>query len=268
MSMITNQRALICSVFLGLASLAVAQEDGTFFQGGDANEVAVDVEYGMKRPVLDTAGWIVGIPRKIMLWDHRVDNHDVTDETVDAVADYIGSQQIDDVKVRVNQYDPLGEWRRLVSNKRIGPGWRYTLGTLHQIRYTFLPGRLFGRDEYNPYTNTVSIYSDVPAIGMVESAYAKDVQQRELPGTYAAVQSLPVASLWHETRATDDVVRYVSVYGTPEEIAKTRKLLYARYGAEVGGELGDIVSGAGNLEWIGAGAGHLTAYQRNLKLRR
>ena len=192
----------------------------------------------------------------------------MTDETVDTVANYLGSQQLEQVKVRVNQYDPLGEWRRLVSNKRIAPGWRYTLGALHQIRYTFLPGRLFGRDEYNPYTNTVSIYSDVPAMGLVESAYAKDLHQRERPGTYAAVQSLPFASLWHETKATDEIVRYVSLYGTPEEIAKTRQLLYARYGAEIGGELSNVLPvPTDNLQWIGAGAGHVTAYGKNRKLR-
>ena len=226
----------------------------------------IDVEYGAKRPILDTAGWIFGVPRKLMMWDSRVDNHDVTADTVDEVASYIATRGLDGVKVRVNQWDPIGEWRRLVGNKRIAPGWRYTLGTLHQIRYVFVPGRLFGRDTYNPYTNTVSLYSDVPAMGLVESAYATDVQTRKRPGTYAAVQSLPLASLWHETIATDEVIRYVSLYGTPDEIAETRKILYARYGAEVGGEISSVVP-AQHLDWLGAGAGHLSAMRRNRALK-
>ena len=224
---------------------------------------SIDVEYGSSRPILDAAGWVVGIPRKIMLLNSRVDNHRVSDETVASVADYLARRDVGGVKVRVNQWDPIGEWQRLVDNKNVGAGWKYTVGTLHHIRYLVAPGRLFGGEYYNPFTDTVNIFSDVPELGLVESAYAHDVRSKTHPGTYATVQSLPLVSLWHETKATDDVLRYVALYGTPEEVRRARRLLYSRYGSAVGGELGSVVPAGDALKWVGAGAGHLTALERN-----
>ncbi len=40
------------------------------------------VELGRRMPVLDTIGWVIGIPSKIILWDRRVDNHAVSTETM------------------------------------------------------------------------------------------------------------------------------------------------------------------------------------------
>ena len=49
-------------------------------------------------------------------------------------------------------------WRRLVANKSVGWGWRYTLGTTLWLGETVFPGRLIGGDHYNPFTNTVNRY--------------------------------------------------------------------------------------------------------------
>ena len=252
--------AVFYLALLAFVPTCVGEEPAWYYAAPDVN---LDVEYGSRRPVLDVAGWVVGIPRKLLMLDSRVDNHRVSGETVDKVTDYMARKDLESVKLRVNQWDPIGEWQRLVSNDRVAPGWKYTFGTLHHLRYTFMPGRLFGRDEYNPFTNTVSIYSDVPTLGMVESAYAHDVRQRNNRGAYASLQSLPLVAMWHETLATDDVLRYTALYGTPEEIAKARRILYSRYGSELGGEIGGVVSGADALKVIGAGVGHLSALRRN-----
>ena len=85
-----------------------------------------------------------------------------------------------------------------------------------------------------------------------------------MPGTYATIQTLPVIAMWHETLATNEVIHYIALRGTPEEQAETRRLLYARYGMELGGQLGGI-SGANGLQIgsiydvIGAAAGHAVA---------
>src|SRR5438445_8892434 len=87
------------------------------------------IERGQSRPVLDGVGWVFGIPSKIVLWDRRVDNHSVSLETEAAIAEYLAINDLTSVKVRLNQYAPGDEWRRLVANSAVGPGWRYTLGT-------------------------------------------------------------------------------------------------------------------------------------------
>ncbi len=243
-----------------------AQDD--FYSGGYQGSVEppeflsgrVDVEVGRRAPIIDGIGWVFGVPRKLLLWDRRADNHNVSHGTVSEVVDYIEASGLSDVKVRVNQYDPGGEWKRLVENKRVGAGWRYTVGTLSTLGYTFLPGRLFGRDHYNPYTNTLSIFSDVPTLALAEAAYAKDVHRRPYPGTYATVQQLPLAAMWHETLATGEVLHYVSINGSIDDQDKVRRLLYARYGMELGGVLSDVLPDGSNLYPIaGAAGGHVVA---------
>ncbi len=221
---------------------------------------SVQVEYGRQRPVVDTAGWVLGIPSKVLLWDRRASNHLVSEQTVTEVTNYLEHSQLSDTLVRVNQYAPISEWQRLVNNRNISPGWKYTVGSLKWLKYTVVPGRLFGKDDYNPYTNSLSLYSDMPTLGLAEAAYAKDVETRELPGTYAAVQELPVVALWHETLATNEVINYVSIHGSSEQTNKIRHDLYARYGIEIGGAANAILPDGGGLyQIVGAVSGHTVA---------
>lgn len=220
----------------------------------------VDIEVGRDAPVIDGIGWAFGIPRKLLLWDRRADNHDISPQTVDEIACYVDSRGLHDMKVRVNQYDPGGEWQRLVQNKRVGAGWRYTIGTLTTLRYTLFPGRLFGRDHYNPYTDTLSVFSDAPALALAEAAYANDVHQRDFPGTYATVQALPLVAMWHETLATGEVLHYVSVNGSADDQRKVRRLMYARYGMELGGVVSAALPDGSSLyPVVGAIGGHAVA---------
>ncbi|MBL8813459.1 MAG: hypothetical protein JNM43_25050 [Planctomycetaceae bacterium] len=197
-----------------------------------------------------------------------MDNHQVSEETVQQVGDYLASRGLSDVRIRVNQYDPSGEWRRLRSNSEISPGWKYTVGLLKFAEYSLLPGRLFGGDEYNPFTNSLSLYSDSAALGLVESAYALDIHHRELPGTYAASQELPWIGLWHEVLATQEAMDYATHVGTSDPLYRDRHTLYARYGMIMGDALfgfgpanGISVGGVAGI--AGAVGGHAAAAIQN-----
>jgi hypothetical protein len=200
------------------------------------------LERGADYPFLDGLGWVLGIPDKIVLWDRRVSNHHISADTEEAIAQYLAENNLYAVKVRLNQYHPWDEWRRLVANKRVGWGWRYSLGTLSCLGYTVFPGRIFGGDNYNPFTNTVSIYSDVPALVLHEGGHAKDFSRRRFPGTYAAVYVLiPGAPLWHEAVATNDALSYLHEHGTAEQQREGFRLLYPAYGTYIGGTVSDLV---------------------------
>jgi len=220
-------------------------------------------ERGKPNKVVDGIGWVVGIPSKLLLWDKRASNHHVTQHTEFALANYLAVNQLDDVKVRVNQYDPFGEWNRLTENGDVAPGWRYTVGTLHTLGYTLFPGRIFGEDSYNPYTKTVHLYSDIPALALEQAAYAKDVRDRKYPGTYAAAQDLPIVGLWHESLSKDETLAYLATYGTPNEQREAQRILYPQMGVEVGGE---ITGGLPYLyplpELAGATVGHIVGRVR------
>lgn len=227
---------------------------------------SVQIVQGNPNQLIDGLGWIVGIPRKVILWNRRVDNHSVQPETMAEVAMFAEINQLDGVCVRVNQYAPVEEWNRLMDNDRVSPGWRYTMGTLSLVGYTLLPGRIFGGDHYNPYTNSVSVHSDVPALAMEAAAYAKDVQSREFPGTYAAVNQLPIVSIWHETINTQDTLAYLEAYGSYKEQKDGLAILYPNYGASVGGAFGSIVGATPLFEAGGALVGHFSGRHKASKV--
>lgn len=182
------------------------------------------------------------------------------------IAEYLWANDLPDVMVRVNQYAPLDEWKRLSANRRIAAGWRYTVGTFDLLLYTLMPGRLFGNDWYNPFTNTINLYSDVPSIALHEAAYAKDVHHRRYPGTYVTVQHIPVVGMWYRTNATADILQYLKQHGgSVAEIQEADEILYPMYAGAAGGQIGQFipipfVGEALNL--AGAGVGHIVGRYR------
>ncbi len=225
----------------------------------------VRIEHGHPNRVIDGLGWVIGIPNKLALWDRRADNHDISPETEDKLVQYMLENDLNDVLVRVNQYDPGGEWRRLARNKRIGAGWRYTIGTLNTLEYTLLPGRIMGTDWYNPFTNTIHLYSDIPALALAEAAYAKDVRHRDRPGGYAAVNELPIAGMWHKTVTTQEILDYTQTRGIEADQEEAYRILYPDYGANWGGQVASFVPYGhvfGRL--AGAAVGHTANGVRSL----
>lgn len=216
------------------------------------------VERGSPRPVIDGIGWFCGIPAKIILWDRRAEDHHVSPETEDALRRYLAANGLDHVKVRINQYAPLDDWRRLPKNTTVGWPYRYTIGALSLVGETLLPGRLFGGDHYNPATATIHLYSDLPSVALHEGAHAKDFARRRHPGTYALVYAIPFGNLWPEAIATGDAIAYAQHHGDAELEKETYRILYPAYGSYLGGGPADFVAAPIALPiWLGTVvAGH------------
>lgn len=218
----------------------------------------IEVEHGERRPVLDGVGWVIGVPSKLVMLDRRVDNHEVSPVTVEETYDYLREHEVDGVLVRVNQYDPWGEWRRLAENDRVGLGWRATVGTLYTLGYSVLPGRVFGGDWYNPFTDTVHLYSDVPALALEQAAQARELRTRSHPGLFSATRLLPLVGLVHEARAKEEVFEHVDQTGDPEAQAEARRVLHPQLGREIGGHAALFVpQGDALLSLGGAAVGHV-----------
>jgi hypothetical protein len=258
-----------CLLIMGCASPRVAT------RGFDNNPIEidgtvpqmVDVEHGAPRPLIDGIGWVVGIPSKIVLLDSRADNHHVSEETESELTDYMVRNQLYDSKVRINQYAPADEWRRLRRNESIGAGWRYTFGALHTLGYTVFPGRVFGRDSYNPYTDSVHIYSDIPSLAIEQAATAKIVRQHEQPGLYTAAQHVPFFGLEREYQAKQDVHSYYAFYGTENQQREASEILTPQFGSEVGDEIDSVLVVTEALpifRLAGAGVGHIVGRTKKL----
>jgi len=212
------------------------------------------IERGRPQAFVDGFGWIWGIPSKIILFNHRVENHRIGPETEGAIAAYLKDNELSTVKVRLNQYHPGDDWQRLRQNKSVGAGWRYTLGTLSVLGETIFPGRLFGGDHYNPFTNTIHVYSDVPAIAIHEGGHSKDFARRKWKGTYAAAYLVPGVPLYHEAIATGDALGYIELNGDPSDLQKAYNVLYPAYGTYIGSAFGDL---SPVMYPVGVIAGHI-----------
>lgn len=120
-----------------------------------------------------------------------------------------------------------------------------------------LPGRLIGGDHYNPFTGTIYLYSDVPAIALQKGAHAKDVARRDYKGTYAFFAALPVTRLWPEAVATRDAIAYAEQHKAPDLERESYRILFPAYGTYVGGSLGRFAPPLALPIYAGAGvAGH------------
>jgi len=219
-------------------------------------------EHGQPRKVVDGVGWVFGIPKKVILWDRRAINHHVSPETEQRLAQYLDANGLTSTKVRINEYDPIGEWQRLGANKQVGAGWRYTVGVFGTVIYTVLPGRVFGVDRYNPYTDSVYIYSDIPCLAQEQASRAKLVHARPHPGTYATLTALPVVRLWPEKKSKNDVLDYTLAYGTAAEQQEATRVFYSEFGAELGGQASLFLGSNVPITLAGAGIGHVAAWYK------
>jgi hypothetical protein len=180
-------------------------------------------------------GWI---PSKLLLWSWRVDKHWISQDVTDDIGEYLQTNNLNDTKARINQYAPIREFRRLKRNYRVGPGYRWTLGLISWIQYTVFPGKLLGGDNYNPYTNTLNIYSDLSAIAYHEGGHAKDLSWRRFKGTYQLLYMIPVYKEVFEYRASRDAIRYSYYKKEKKNELGCYKVLCPAFGSYVGGEFG------------------------------
>ena len=208
------------------------------------------VERGKPNAWVDGFGhYFFSLPSKLILLDWDVNDHDVSPEVERALEEYLRRNGLCNTKVRLNQYAPGGEWRRLVKNREMPGGWRFTLGVLSVSFYTIFPERLFagfpiigGGDHFNPYTNTISIYSDVRPIVLHEGGHAKDFgdfENRHWKGVYAGLRAIPflglLVALYQEAVASNDALSWeLATAGSPESKAAYRTL-YPAYGTYLGG---------------------------------
>ena len=227
---------LACSMS-GCATFNVFEQHAGVVSSQNYLDSGVQVVRGQPRPVIDAVGKVFGTPNRIALGNRSVDNHAISPETEQQIVNYLEDQQLDSVLVRVNQYDPVGEFKRMHANKHIRPAWKLTAGSYNWLKYTLLPGRITGGDWYNPYSQTLNLYSDVAPLAISRAAYAQDIRSRVNPGAYAAISEIPGVGLKHETTATQLAIEWYA-QRRPDQLEAAKNVIYPNYGASWGGQLG------------------------------
>ncbi|PJZ68977.1 hypothetical protein CH373_04360 [Leptospira perolatii] len=238
--------------FLGawIVSLGVSCHYSTEKRYTFAQPIDPDLEYsfnpddpqfeeGEPYTVVDAFGNAFGVFAKAIIGDKRMENHRISDETKQFLKDYIRENNLKDVKVRFNQYAPWGDLKRLWRMKNINFLAKWTIGLISTlINEVILPGRIFGGDHYNPYTNTIHVYTDIPAVVVHEGGHAKDFAQREYKTGYSLLYQIPfIGTLYPEARASDDAVRYFRYRCDRAAELKSYRTLFPAYGTYVGGSV-------------------------------
>lgn len=203
------------------------------------------ITFGTPHKVLDASGWIWpgSLVTKLLLWNYKMDSHTVSTQTVAAIRLYLDRNDLRDVKVRINDYCVGDEWHRTFRNKAVAPGWRYTFGFLSWLGYTTMPQRFFGGDNYNPYSNTINIYSDLKPVVLHESGHSKDFAGRTYKGTYAFLYGVvPFFNLYPEAKASTEALSYLRAEGDSDTWKEGYQLLYPAYATYIGGGVGNVLA--------------------------
>ena len=166
---------------------------------------------------------------------------------VQAASDYLDDNGLKGVNIDVREYNPRQQWSRLQNNERIAPFWKYTGGTVCHIGYCLLPGRAFGRDSYNPFTNTLSINSTSREQSVYESAYVKKLYDQRYPGTYLAFNGLPVVPLFREASISTDALSYARAKQDWKLERNLYPQVYGRMGGDIASQAFSLIPGVSFL---------------------
>lgn len=288
----TNSRliAFVTLLLSSFASLGCVQN--TYRYGISRPELLDDlprtpnlITMGGHHPRIDKLEKVVQYPGKVIRkWfpsndpDEAIPPSERRMLAVQAASDYLDDNGLKGVNIDVREYNPGQQWSRLQSNDRIAPFWKYTGGTLYHVGYCLLPGRAFGRDGYNPFTNTLSINSTSREESVFHSAYVKKLYDQRYPGTYTAVNWLPVVPLFRDASVSSDALSYARA----KQDWKLERNMYPEVYGRMGGDLVSqatsfipgvaylpfytrpLLSGAGNV--AGSATGEVIARQKEKQI--
>jgi len=206
------------------------------------------ITIGGNHPRIDSIERTVQYPAKVFRkWfpsSKPVEDPDVLRlQAVQSATDYLDDNGLKGVNIDVREYNPREQWNRLKNNRSISPFWKYTGGTLYHVGYCVLPGRAFGMDSYNGFTNTLSINSTSPSNSLLQAGYVKKLYDQRYPGTYIAANWLPILPLLRDTSVASDVLTYARL---KQEWPLEKDLLpnvYARLGGDTVSQATSLVPG-------------------------
>jgi len=205
------------------------------------------IERGIPFPPIDLLARLLALLDQLILWNSKFKNRSVSDETLEHLRRFLIENELTDVKVRVNRLALADQYRRLFTNGkifflfRIFPGFFVTTLSLIFERIT-------AGDYYNPFTDTIHIFSDLPPVVVHEGGHAKDFDRQESGGFYALMRAVPGMDLIQEDYATTTALEYFQTHQDEQNEIDGYKILYPAYGSYIGAYLNSVLPfGIGSL---------------------
>jgi hypothetical protein len=206
------------------------------------NDGTPQIEVGKPNLIIDGLNnYLFSLPTKLLLLNWQALDHRFPEHSRALLERYLEINRLRSVKIRHNEYAPIDEFKRLIHNQEVGAGYRYTLGLLTWLTYTLIPDRLFGGlpipyvggggDHFNPFTNTINVYSGDVTILLHEAGHSKDYTEHEMKGTsFALPRIIPGIDLLQEAKASSDAIRFLQcVRDEKDELRAYRTLIPAYF---------------------------------------
>lgn len=226
-------------------------------------------ERGIPVPPLDFLGDLLSKLPQLLFWDLRYGNHHISIETEKTMEAFVRKYEINDVKIRLNQWAPHKEIGRLFANQHIA--WPYKIIFFPSTLISSLLGRPFGglliSDYYDPGSNTIHIFSDHSAIALHEAGHALDFSRKEWKGTYAIARILPGVNLFQESVASEEALLYFEETKYYDQLLDAYKILYPAYATYVVSYISASPPAYIGAILIGHWAGRFKAGEKKWQLR-
>ncbi len=244
-----------CGVRLGVLALVVAAllltgcniQPQPYVYRRTFESGSADIVRGAPNAFFDKTGhYFWSVPYKLIFWEWSIGNHKISEDTEEVLRGYVELNDLYKVRIRLNEYAPLDDFARLWSNSDVGVLYRATFGLYFWLYQTVIPGRVFAGmpfsgDTYNPFSNTVHIYSGHTEYALRHAALAKVFSQRRYPGTYALARFVPFVDTYQDKQAARDVISYLYVRRYKDNELEGYGILCAQLGASPGESLAKLV---------------------------
>jgi hypothetical protein len=131
--------------------------------------------------------------------------------TIRIMNDYLEDNELEALNIAFQTETPKDDWSRLEANTSINPLIKYSLGSFDWLSNAITKPSFWGRNYYDPYTNTMHINSNNDLEIMAEMSYAKIIQRQNYPGLYALGSKLPFISFWAQKQKTNEMIAYAKL---------------------------------------------------------
>lgn len=225
------------------------------------------ISRGRRLPFLDALGRVLSAPNKLIFLNPRFESHDLDPQVERAMAAFISEHGLEGLRVRINEYAPLEDLGRLFTSGRTNILLRLLFGLPTWLATTLSCGRLFGGDHYNPWTDTVNLFSSHTGIALHELGHVLDFRRRTFPGLYALTRYIPGVALYQEYLASKYAIDFMRARGMHEEELRALRILYPAYSTYVFGALVELFPSAGirSLLFPVIAIGHLLGISHAMK---
>lgn len=213
-----------------------------------------EIQEGMRSIPVDFLGNVFGSIGKLALWNHKYKSHRISDETKAAVTRELEEHpEVGNLRVVMNRWAPWESFKRLSDNEGVDWRWRWSFGLMKVLLFeTILPNRIFGSDNYDPYTHSIYLYSDIPSLAKLQVHKASFYADRRFRGSLGASRIFLIPDWQQETWATTSYLKEIR----DEQRFATEQEAFLVLHPHVANYPGPLFMGIGNI--VGAMIGHVS----------